>query len=97
MYFVFLLYFTGRLVTRAAVASGKVNVVAVNDPFMDLEYMVYMFKYDSTHGIWPGSVEGVYFPFLFFHSLFSFILSFLSFSFLSFSLFFHSHSFSFSF
>jgi glyceraldehyde-3-phosphate dehydrogenase type I len=47
----------GRLVTRAAVASGKVRVVAVNDPFMDLEYMVYMFKYDSTHGIWPGSVE----------------------------------------
>jgi len=34
-----------------------VNVVAVNDPFMDLDYMVYMFKYDSTHGTWPGSVE----------------------------------------
>ena len=43
--------------TRAAIASGKVNVVAVNDPFMDLEYMVYMFKYDSTHGTWPGTVE----------------------------------------
>lgn len=47
----------GRLVTRAAIASGKVNVVAVNDPFMDLDYMVYMFKYDSTHGVWRGSVE----------------------------------------
>jgi glyceraldehyde 3-phosphate dehydrogenase len=47
----------GRLVTRAAVASGKVNVVAVNDPFMDLDYMVYMFKYDSTHGLWKGTVE----------------------------------------
>jgi len=47
----------GRLVTRAAIASGKVNVVAVNDPFMDLDYMVYMFKYDSTHGNWPGSCE----------------------------------------
>ena len=47
----------GRLVTRAAIASGKVNVVAVNDPFMDLEYMVYMFKYDSTHGVWNGTVE----------------------------------------
>jgi glyceraldehyde 3-phosphate dehydrogenase len=44
-------------VTRAAIASGKVNVVAVNDPFMDLEYMVYMFKFDSTHGVWKGSVE----------------------------------------
>jgi len=47
----------GRLVTRAAVASGKVNVVAVNDPFMDLDYMVYMFKYDSTHGSFKGTVE----------------------------------------
>jgi glyceraldehyde 3-phosphate dehydrogenase len=33
------------------------NVVAVNDPFLDLDYMVYMFKYDSTHGRYPGSVE----------------------------------------
>lgn len=26
--------------TRAAVAGGKVEVVAINDPFIDLEYMV---------------------------------------------------------
>jgi glyceraldehyde 3-phosphate dehydrogenase len=31
----------GRLVCRAAIESGRANVVAVNDPFMDLEYMVY--------------------------------------------------------
>mmetsp|Transcript_28900 Transcript_28900/g.80816 ORF Transcript_28900/g.80816 Transcript_28900/m.80816 type:complete len:337 (-) Transcript_28900:76-1086(-) len=47
----------GRLVTRAALSSGKVRVTAVNDPFMTVEYMVYMFKYDSTHGPWPGTVE----------------------------------------
>jgi glyceraldehyde 3-phosphate dehydrogenase len=46
-------------VTRAAFSNDKANckVVAVNDPFIDLEYMVYMFKYDSTHGIWKGTVE----------------------------------------
>ena len=47
----------GRLVLRAAVASNAVDVVAVNDPFIDLEYMVYMFKYDSTHGRYHGVVK----------------------------------------
>ena len=30
----------GRLVCRAALANPKVTVVAINDPFMDIEYMV---------------------------------------------------------
>merc|ERR1712151_18876 len=47
----------GRLVARAAVARDDVELVAVNDPFMTLDYMVYMFKYDSTHGRYKGSVE----------------------------------------
>ncbi|XP_073914254.1 glyceraldehyde-3-phosphate dehydrogenase, testis-specific isoform X1 [Castor canadensis] len=46
----------GRLVLRACMEKG-VKVVAVNDPFIDPEYMVYMFKYDSTHGRYKGSVE----------------------------------------
>lgn len=30
----------GRLVTRAAASGGKVEVTAINDPFIDLDYMV---------------------------------------------------------
>merc|ERR1739847_156183 len=47
----------GRLVTRVAAGSGDVNVVAINDPFIDLDYVVYMFQYDSTHGTFKGTVE----------------------------------------
>jgi len=46
----------GRLVLRAAVEKGAV-VVAINDPFIPLDYMVYMFKYDSTHGQFKGEVK----------------------------------------
>ncbi|WWC91350.1 glyceraldehyde-3-phosphate dehydrogenase [Kwoniella dendrophila CBS 6074] len=47
----------GRIVLRNAIDHGDIEVVAINDPFIDLEYMVYMFKYDSTHGRFKGSVE----------------------------------------
>ena len=47
----------GRLVARVASKDDDVEIVAINDPFIDLEYMVYMFKYDSTHGQWDGSVS----------------------------------------
>lgn len=46
----------GRLVFRASLANDSTNVVAINDPFMDPEYMVYMLKYDSTHGGFKGDV-----------------------------------------
>ena len=40
----------GRLVLRACANNPRVKVVAINDPFIDAEYMKYMLKYDSTHG-----------------------------------------------
>jgi len=47
----------GRLVLRSALTKGTVDVVAVNDPFIDLDYMVYMFKYDTVHGRFKGDVK----------------------------------------
>jgi len=47
----------GRIVLRNALLHEDVEVVAVNDPFIDLQYMVYMFKFDSTHGRFKGSVD----------------------------------------
>lgn len=47
----------GRIVLRASLANPEVQVVAINDPFIPLEYMVYMFKYDSVHGRFQGTVE----------------------------------------
>jgi len=46
----------GRLVTRAALANPEVQVKAINDPFMDLKYMVYQLKYDSVHKRFPGEI-----------------------------------------
>lgn len=47
----------GRLVLRNALANPEVNVIAVNDPFIEPHYAAYMFKYDSTHGRFKGTVE----------------------------------------
>ena len=46
----------GRFVFRQAVAKGTIQVVAIND-LIDVEYMAYMLKYDSTHGLFNGDVE----------------------------------------
>ncbi len=47
----------GRLVFRASINNEGVEVVAINDPFINLEYMVYMLKYDTVHGKFQGTIE----------------------------------------
>eukprot|EP00262_Sarcandra_glabra_P009035 TRINITY_DN23019_c0_g1_i1.p1 TRINITY_DN23019_c0_g1~~TRINITY_DN23019_c0_g1_i1.p1 ORF type:complete len:435 (+),score=76.46 TRINITY_DN23019_c0_g1_i1:158-1462(+) len=49
----------GRLVLRIATARDDVEVVAVNDPFIDAKYMAYMLKYDSTHRAFKGTIKVV--------------------------------------
>lgn len=39
----------GRLVLRSAIKNNHVEVVAIND-LVEIEYLAYLLKYDSTHG-----------------------------------------------
>ncbi|XP_057460388.1 glyceraldehyde-3-phosphate dehydrogenase GAPCP1, chloroplastic-like isoform X2 [Actinidia eriantha] len=47
----------GRLVLRIATSRDDIDIVAINDPFVDAKYMAYMFKYDSTHGVFKGTIN----------------------------------------
>ena len=47
----------GRLVFRAAIENPAVEVKGINDPFIDLEYMKYMLRYDTIHGQFQGTIE----------------------------------------
>lgn len=49
----------GRLFFRAALERGDIDIVAVNDPFIDVDYMIYMLKYDSAHGRFRGDMKDV--------------------------------------
>ena len=46
----------GRIVFRAAQLRDDIEVVGIND-LIDVDYMAYMLKYDSTHGRFDGTVE----------------------------------------
>lgn len=46
----------GRLVFRAAVDRSDIEIVGIND-LIDVDYMAYMLKYDSTHGRFAGKIE----------------------------------------
>ena len=47
----------GRLVFRAAIKNPNVEIKGINDPFIDLDYMKYMLKYDTVHGQFDGTIE----------------------------------------
>lgn len=47
----------GRLVFRAAIENPGIEVKGINDPFIDLEYMTYMLRYDTVHGQFQGKIS----------------------------------------
>jgi glyceraldehyde 3-phosphate dehydrogenase len=48
----------GRLAFRQAMASPDVEVVAIND-LIELDYLAYLLRYDSTHRRFPGEIQVV--------------------------------------
>jgi glyceraldehyde 3-phosphate dehydrogenase len=48
----------GRLVFRAAIERGM-TVTSINDPFMNMDYLLYQLKYDSVHGRTDFAVEKI--------------------------------------
>lgn len=46
----------GRLVLRQGITHADIQFVCINDPFIDLDYMMYMLKYDSVHGRFQGTI-----------------------------------------
>lgn len=49
----------GRIVFRNAIEHDDIDIVAVNDPFIEPHYAAYMLKYDSTHGQFKGTIKAL--------------------------------------
>jgi len=47
----------GRIVFRNAIEHGEIDIVAVNDPFIEPKYAEYMLKYDTVHGQFKGDIK----------------------------------------
>ena len=47
----------GKLTLQAALNKKEVEVVAINDPFIQADYMAYMLKYDTVHGKFNGEIK----------------------------------------
>ncbi len=48
----------GSLLLRASILNNKnIQIVGINDPFLDINYAAYMLKYDSVHGYFDADVK----------------------------------------
>lgn len=47
----------GRLVLRVGLKRDDIEFVAINDPFVTPDYMVYMLRYDTMHGRFDGKIS----------------------------------------
>ena len=47
----------GSLAFSASLDKDDIEIVAINDPFIAVDYMAYMIKHDSVHGQFKGTVE----------------------------------------
>ena len=47
----------GNLAFQAALEKEGAEVIAINDPFIEADYMAYMIKYDTIHGKFDGEVK----------------------------------------
>lgn len=47
----------GRVVIRAAMDMPEIEIAGINVRNADIDYLIYMLKYDSTFGRFPKSLE----------------------------------------
>ncbi|MCI1958996.1 MAG: type I glyceraldehyde-3-phosphate dehydrogenase [Clostridia bacterium] len=47
----------GRLLFRASLCKEEVEVVGINDPFLNVDYMAYLLNYDTVHGKFEGEIK----------------------------------------
>ncbi|KAJ8712205.1 hypothetical protein PYW07_005047 [Mythimna separata] len=46
----------GRVIFRTCLQNPDIELSAINDPAIDIEYICYLIKFDSTHGKFQGSI-----------------------------------------
>ncbi|PZC76433.1 hypothetical protein B5X24_HaOG204672 [Helicoverpa armigera] len=46
----------GRVIFRTCLQNPSIELSAINDPAIDIEYICYLIKFDSTHGKFKGNI-----------------------------------------